>query len=307
MDNNAIERALNERFLLQREYLGQEKTVNNIVPLVTVTVTTYQHADYIKECLDGILMQKTNFPFEVIVGEDGSVDGTQEICKEYAERYPDKIRLFIRDRKLSQYVDENGKVTRFNGIWNRMSARGKYIAWCEGDDYWIDPSKLQKQVDFLESHPECSMCFHNAKVISYNGKGEDLYNHLREKEYTANDIVRKWSVPTASVVYRRKYLSDMPSDKRFMYTDIVLFLTMASKGRVYCMGEKMSVYRRLASGMLYVTQRRSHALYRKTINHYKALAKHFPQIKYMAYYIVAKTYLFHLRFTLIKLFNENYS
>ena len=99
MKQDIVNEALKERFLLQKEYLGDNKLVNQINPLVSITVATYQHVDYIKQCLDGILMQKTNFLYEIIIGEDGSIDGTQEICKEYARKYPDKIRLFIRDRK----------------------------------------------------------------------------------------------------------------------------------------------------------------------------------------------------------------
>jgi len=94
---------LKRRFLLQEEYLGTNKAINKITPLVSVTVITYQHADYIRKCLDGILMQKTKFPYEVIIGEDGSTDGTKEICKEYAEMHPDRIRLFLRDRNISHY------------------------------------------------------------------------------------------------------------------------------------------------------------------------------------------------------------
>ena len=84
---NEIEKALQERFLLQEEYLGNNKAVNKVLPLVSITVATYQHVNYIRDCLEGILMQKTTFPYEIILGEDGSVDGTQEICKEYAEKY----------------------------------------------------------------------------------------------------------------------------------------------------------------------------------------------------------------------------
>ena len=127
---------LNKRFLLQEEYLGNNKVVNKVEPLVSVTVITYQQADYIADCINGILMQRTTFPIEIIIGEDGSSDGTTEICKDFAEKNRDKIRLFIRDRSLSQYKTSEGKVVRFNGVWNRMSARGKYIAVCEGDDYW---------------------------------------------------------------------------------------------------------------------------------------------------------------------------
>jgi glycosyltransferase involved in cell wall biosynthesis len=98
---------------LQREYLGNKKPINMITPLVSVTVTAYQHVNYIKECLDGIIMQKTNFDFEIIVGEDESTDGTRELCIEYAEKYPDKIRLFLRDRKLSQYYENEKLICRF--------------------------------------------------------------------------------------------------------------------------------------------------------------------------------------------------
>ena len=89
MVNNEIEFALNERFLLQKEYWGENKLINQIQPVVSVTVATYQHVNYIRKCLDGILMQKTTFPYEIILGEDGSIDGTQDICKEYAEKFPD--------------------------------------------------------------------------------------------------------------------------------------------------------------------------------------------------------------------------
>ena len=156
-----------KRFLFQEEFLGVDKPVNRIEPLVSVSVATYQHFKFIKQCLDGIIAQKTTFPFEIIIGEDESIDGTRGICTEYAERYPDKIRLFLRSRKTSQYFDKEGTfICRFNGVWNRMSAQGKYIALCEGDDYWTDPFKLLKQVDFLEKHPECALCFHAVGIIS---------------------------------------------------------------------------------------------------------------------------------------------
>jgi len=134
-----IQAEIERRFKLQTEYLGESKPVNKITPLVSVSVATYQHAPYIRECLDSILNQETNFPFEIIIGEDESVDGTREICIEYAEKFPDKIRLFLRDREISHLKDENGKlIKRLNGIFTfgLMSSRGKYIALCEGDDYW---------------------------------------------------------------------------------------------------------------------------------------------------------------------------
>lgn len=257
MKQNIADEALKERFLLQNEYLGDNKPVNRITPLVSVTVATYQHVDYIKQCLEGILMQKTNFPYEIIVGEDGSVDGTQDICKEYAEKYPDKIRLYIRDRKLSQFVAENGEVTRFNGIWNRMSARGKYIAWCEGDDYWIDPLKLQKQVDFLESHPDYSICFHSALLKWEKGEYPDsIFYRVKEREYYGTEIFKRWIVATASVVFRKSVLDSniyekVLHEKRFIYGDNPLFLCAAKLGRIYGMKEVMSVYRKHEGGAVF--------------------------------------------------------
>ncbi|MFW6272456.1 MAG: glycosyltransferase [bacterium] len=174
-----------DRFKNEKEYLGNSKQVNKIEPLVSVTIATYQHKNFIEECLDGVLMQKTNFPIEIIIGEDGSTDGTREICIDYAEKHPDKIRLFLRDRKTSQYYDDNGNfVCRFNGIWNRMSVRGKYLAFCEGDDYWIDPLKLQKQVDFLENNLEYGLVITDFNIMHQSsGKIEESLFKNQPKKY----------------------------------------------------------------------------------------------------------------------------
>lgn len=246
MDNNVIEKALNERFLLQEEYLGVEKPINQVIPMVSVTVTTYQHVNYIKECLDGILMQQVDFPYEIIIGEDGSVDGTQEVCKEYAEKHPNKIRLFIRNRNLSQYIGEDGKVTRFNGIWNRMSARGKYIAWCEGDDYWTDPLKLQKQVDFLESHLEYGMCYAQVK---YYVQVESKYGRVFGGKYTSfEDLFHKNTIPTLTVMLRtdlyKKYNDDVqPNLRGWKMGDYPMWLWFAHESSVAFIPEIMGVYR----------------------------------------------------------------
>lgn len=183
-----IKEIFNKRFALQQEYLGDDKIVNSIKPLVSVSVVTYQHAPYILDCLNGILMQKTSFPFEIIIGEDESTDGTRALCTDYAEKHPDKVRLFLRDRKLSQLYNENGNfITKFNTFWNILSAKGKYIALCDGDDYWTDPFKLQKQVEFLEDNEEYVLCFHDSKevdkenkVISRSRLGNKWYDYSKD-------------------------------------------------------------------------------------------------------------------------------
>jgi glycosyltransferase involved in cell wall biosynthesis len=155
------------------EYLGQDKPVNKIQPLVSVVVITYNHKNYIKECLDSVLMQKTDFPYEIILGEDDSTDGTREICIDYAEKYPDKIRLFLRDEKDKIYI--NGKKTgRFNVLECYKDSRGEYIAICEGDDYWTYSAKLQEQVGFLELNQDFGLIGHGfemGKKIHLNGGG----------------------------------------------------------------------------------------------------------------------------------------
>lgn len=123
-------------------------------PLVSISCITYNHAPYIKDALEGFISQKTNFPFEVLIHDDCSTDGTTEIIKEYEQKYPDVIKPIYE--KENQF--QAGKPAGSN-VWNLPRAQGKYIAHCEGDDYWKDPDKLQKQVDFLEANPEYGMCF----------------------------------------------------------------------------------------------------------------------------------------------------
>lgn len=256
-----IENVLKERFLLQQEYLGDDKPVNNITPLVSVTVATYQHVNYIRECLDGILMQKTNFLYEIILGEDGSVDGTQDVCIEYATNYPDKIRLFIRDRALSQYIASDGRVVRFNGIWNRMSTRGKYIAWCEGDDYWTDPYKLQKQVDFLEQNPDYGLIC--TDVDFYNqSNGKFLYNYFKTKKYPIkynykDFLLNLWFIAPCTWVFRKSLYHLI--NPNFIVGDLPILLEISSKSKIKYLSETTAVYRVLKES----------ASHRKSFNEYK--------------------------------------
>jgi glycosyltransferase involved in cell wall biosynthesis len=250
----SIGEELERRFLLQEEYLGYCKPVNRIEPLVSVTVITYQQARYIRDCLDGILMQKTDFPYEIIIGEDESTDGTREICKEYAEKHPDKIRLFLRDRNISHY--KSGNISkRFNGLFTRMAARGKYTAKCEGDDYWIDPKKLQKQIDFLESNLNCSVCFHNAFIIDENLKNNvGCFNIPPDKNiFTAKCLFENYFfVPTASVIFRTNALPNKYPEWYLKSSngDLALMFLLSRQGDLGLIEGYLSVYRRNAINSL---------------------------------------------------------
>jgi len=239
---------VNRRYKLQTEYLGNGKTVNLLNPLVSVCIQTYNHDKYIKECLDSVLSQNTNFDFEIILGEDDSKDSTRQICIDYANKYKNKIRLFLRDRETTQLKDENGKLLRrLNGIFTRMDARGKYIALCEGDDYWTDPLKLQKQVDFLEGNEEYSGCFHACKILPKNSVN---WEFTKKSIVSAEDTISHLApFHTATFVFRRAYL-DIPEWSRYIQSgDMVLFSTISKYGPIFNLKENMSVYRRHSGGI----------------------------------------------------------
>jgi len=183
-------------------------------PLVSVSVVTYNHVEYIKKCIDSILMQKTKFSFEILLGEDESTDGTREICLKYATKYPEKIRLFLHDRKNVIFID--GKPTgRFNFIYNLEKANGKYIALCDGDDYWTDPYKLQEQVEFLEANKEYGLV-HTDYHRYYTITGKWLYNRLHKAYKDNMDVLsgnvlenllyEKAVIWTGTVCFRKKYI-----------------------------------------------------------------------------------------------------
>ena len=217
--------------------------------LVSVCVQTYQHINYIKQCLDSILMQKTNFEFEVLLGDDESTDGTREICIEYAKKYPEKIRLFLHRRENVIFI--NGAATgRFNLLFNFTKAKGKYIAMCEGDDYWTDPYKLQKQVDLLESNPNFSACYHSVNWLE-NGK-EHIYSPTIKKEYyDENDVLQNILQNTICATVFRKdvivdkmhYISEIP------YGDMMIHALSARYGNIAYIDEPMATYRRHAGGI----------------------------------------------------------
>lgn len=223
-------------------------------PLVSVCVQTYQQASYIKECIEGILMQKTTFPFEILLGEDDSSDKTREICIEYAKNYPDIIRLFLHDRANVIYISGN-PTGRFNFLYNLSQARGKYIALCEGDDYWTDPLKLQKQVDFLQNSTEFSACFTNAQIINeFNGQ-KYLYHqkNLKNGKVSKEKIVLTggFIYPTATLVFKGNFLNSIPFNNLQSYFagDTLLIYVLAIAGNVFYDDTVTTVYRKWSGGI----------------------------------------------------------
>ena len=135
--------------------------MSNSQLLVSVAVITYNHEKYIRQALDSILMQQTVFDFEIVIGEDCSTDNTREIIQSYQIKYPERIKLVTSESNVGPMP---------NVVRTYKACRGKYIAVLEGDDYWIDPLKLEKQVDLLEANPEFSMCFTDRSIVDENGE-----------------------------------------------------------------------------------------------------------------------------------------
>jgi glycosyltransferase involved in cell wall biosynthesis len=225
-------------------------------PMVSVCVLAYQHAPYIRECLDSILMQQTSFPIEILIGEDESTDGTREICQEYAAQHPDRIRLFLRSRKDVIFVA--GKPTgRFNFVETIRATQGKYIALCDGDDYWTDPLKLQKQVDYMETHPECVGChhWHRYAISSEAGVYEECEAPTEHQGYwpepiaTSQDIfANRLRIKTRTHLFRN-IIGEFPS---WFYTvafgDVPLTMILGKHGYFGFMNEVMAVYRQTGHG-----------------------------------------------------------
>jgi glycosyltransferase involved in cell wall biosynthesis len=226
-------------------------------------------------------MQQTSFPIEVILGEDESIDGTRDICIEYAKKYPQKIRLFLRDRRLSQLFDENRNfITMFNEAWTIMSAKGKYVAFCEGDDFWTDPLKLQKQVDFLEANQDFSVCHHNMQVIYEEIPGEPhLSNSPDQKEVTTIlDLVKGNYIYNASCVFRNGVLKEIPElFFKIQASDYILYMLNAQFGKIRYFREPMGVYR-VHQGGLWSTK--DHFYHREKWAELLDLMKHYfsPEI-----------------------------
>jgi glycosyltransferase involved in cell wall biosynthesis len=210
-------------------------------PLVTICCITYNHAPYIRDAIEGFLMQKTNFPFEIIIHDDASTDGTTEIVKEYADKYPNLIVPILQ--KENQY--SKGVKILSNHLWKKVS--GEYIASCEGDDYWTDPLKLQKQVDFLEKNPDYSVTYHDVKIV--DDKGEILKESGLPKElkrnFSQDELIKTTLIYTCTKCYRyyKKGIMNIDDDFR-----INSFLGNYGKGK-YLSTVRKSVYRQHPGGV----------------------------------------------------------
>ena len=215
----------------------------NTIHLLSVFCLVYNHKDFIARAIEGMLMQKTDFKFEIVIGEDNSTDGSREIVFEYAEKYPEMITVVTSEVNVGM---------KANAARTKKMCTGKYIAFCEGDDYWTYPLKLQTQVDFLETNPDFSLCFHNAILLWDDKSRQPDYFCSKDQKLisTTEDVISSYFIPTASMVLRTEYFHDFPDWFKDVYNgDWGTQLIFSTKGKIRYFDDLMSVYRKNAHGL----------------------------------------------------------
>lgn len=224
-------------------------------PKVSVVSVSYNQEEYIRQTLEGFLDQQTDFDFEVVIADDASTDRTPEIIQEYADKYPRVIKPILRKKNigvLQNFVD------------TLRAAKGKYIALCEGDDYWTDPEKLQRQFDFMESHPDYAVCFHPVRVVFENNEEkESIIPAIKGKfRPTREDLLKRNFIQTNSVMYRRQPYENMPQED-ILPVDWFLHLYHAQFGKIGFINRAMSVYRRHPGGIWWDSYANMEGIWRK--------------------------------------------
>lgn len=234
--------------------------------IVTIRCLVYNHEPYIRQCLEGFVMQKTNFTFEAIVHDDASIDGSAAIIKEYAEKYPDIIKPIYETE--NQYSKHDGSLRRIMD----SHTRGKYIAYCEGDDYWIDPLKLQKQVDLLEGNPSASLCC--GGYIQHQQGHEDVKQVLlcgtaKYFFFDLKDWINRWITMPLTVVCRRDFLNEYNAKSYHYSRDIHLIYHLLKEGKGIYLSESLAVYNIHVGGVCSMVSKNINAIH--SYNCYKEI------------------------------------
>ena len=219
-----------------------------MTPLLSIVTITYNHESFIAKTVEGVLMQQVNFPIEFIIAEDCSTDGTRAICERYAQQYPELIRLITSDSNVGAVENERRAM---------LAACGKYIAFCEGDDYWTDPLKLQKQVDFLEAHPEYSVTFHRYKIYTQNSdtfKDDDCGFLFEEKnvegvDITMHQFLHRWVTQYLTMVFRKEAFDITVVEKYRYFRDTHLMYHLLRHGKGYLFAFVGGVYHMTNEGV----------------------------------------------------------
>ncbi len=217
--------------------------------LLSVCLITYNHEKYIREAIEGILIQKTNFDFELVVGEDNSTDNTRAICEELAAAHPKLIKLLPKTKNL-------GMMPNFVRTYN--ACQGEFIALIEGDDFWTDPEKLQKQVDYLLQNPDCALCAHDVNLVYENVPEVYPFQAVWSKDrFEFKDVFGCHFISTLSIVFKKNKLGQLPPwFNNLIIGDVPIVLILTSIGYGHYFMEKMAVKRKNDGGVTFNPERK---------------------------------------------------
>lgn len=273
----------------------EQKWANGTSPVVAVNILTYNHEPYIRQCLGGILMQKTTFPIRICIFEDCSTDQTRNIIREYEEKYPQLFHTFY------QPVNTWGKGSvrkEAQRPFIDSANQAKYQAVCEGDDYWTDSRKLQKQVDFLENNPAYVMTFHNTSLLEEEKPNlRSAFSTIVDRAYSQEELFIDWKVATTSMVYRKEILQNalfdsITSEKNLIFGDNLIVMMAFTLGKVWGMKDNMAVYRKHSEGVSYYIDRN---LVDKLTKQNILFGKYFPALRDTIPQVISRRYLTHLK------------
>lgn len=215
--------------------------------ILSIYVATYNHENYIVRALDSILMQKTKYKFEVLVGEDASTDNTRTVLKAYEQQHPGVFTIFYREENMY-----NAEVCNSQDL--RARCKGKYMIALEGDDFWLDENKIETQIDYLESHPECIAVAHNCVVVGEDSKPNgETYPECKDEKYTLRHYFSEIMPGQLTTVMYRNYLQNSSFDsslldKQLTPGDRLIYFSLACHGEIHCIQKAMSAYRHITTG-----------------------------------------------------------
>jgi glycosyltransferase involved in cell wall biosynthesis len=272
-DMEPIQRKSNAGRLEKPVRITEQVWPEGTVPVVSIFCITYNHEKFIRDAIGGFLMQETTFPVEIFIHDDASSDGTAQIVKEYAARYPQLFWTVLQTE--NQWSKGNKKI-----LWDYLARqRGEFIAMCEGDDYWISPHKLEKQVALLEENHAASGSFHVARVMDDQGNdaGADP-PEVYQRDRNFEDACFSYWLPTCSLVFRRRCAPhDMAWASHLLMGDVPLIAELCHQGPLKFINEEMSVYRRHPGGAWSRCSQEKQI--RSLIDLYEAIAKRFQDAR----------------------------
>ena len=283
--------------------------------MVCVECVTYNHSTYIEDAMNGFCMQQTNFPFVCVFIDDASTDREQEVIHNYLQEHFDLgDKSIVINEETEDYIycyahhktNHNCYFAVYYLKYNHYSIKksnasyikewqnnAKYVALCEGDDYWTSPDKLQIQVDFLDSHIDYDMCFHDVNIKAEEGREwYDVFGKLENRDYTGMENMVTWSIPTCSMVMRKEVYLSRPMNPKFTMKDNVVVLTASRMGKIRCIPKKMGVYRLTPTSWI---GGQSNKVQRyKYISHYYGLIEEFEECRCTAMYDLLENQYFQL-------------